>query len=45
MIMAQKKQKGLGMGLGALLGDVSANISNDFEYLQISKIEPRHDQP
>ncbi|NLB29862.1 MAG: ParB/RepB/Spo0J family partition protein [Clostridiales bacterium] len=43
--MAQKKQKGLGMGLGALLGDVSANISNDFEYLQISKIEPRHDQP
>ena len=43
--MASKKQKGLGMGLGALLGDVSANVTSDFEYLLISKIEPRHDQP
>ena len=43
--MATKNQKGLGMGLAALLGDVSANVTNDFEYLLISKIEPQHDQP
>ena len=43
--MASKNPKGLGMGLAALLGDVSANVTNDFEYLLISKIEPRHDQP
>ena len=43
--MAQKNPKGLGMGLAALLGDVSANITNDFEYLLISRVEPRHDQP
>ena len=43
--MAQKNPKGLGMGLAALLGDVSANVTNDFEYLLITKVEPRHDQP
>ena len=43
--MATKAQKGLGKGLAAVLGDVSANVTNDFEYLLISKVEPRHDQP
>lgn len=38
--------KGLGMGLGALFGDDSVNIqASDFEYLSISKIEPRAEQP
>ena len=39
------KQKGLGMGLGALFGDAAAETSNDFEYLLISRIEPRPEQP
>jgi ParB family chromosome partitioning protein len=43
--VAAKTAKGLGQGLGALLGDVSANVTNDFEYLLVSKIEPRRDQP
>lgn len=39
-------EKGLGMGLGALFGDEAIDGgSNDFEYLPISKIEPRADQP
>ena len=37
-------QKGLGRGLGALLGD-SAEETNDFEYVAISHVEPRLDQP
>lgn len=43
--MASKNAKGLGTGLGALLGDVSVTVSSDFEYLPVSRIEPRHDQP
>ena len=39
------KQKGLGMGLGALFGDAAAETPNDFEYLLISRIEPRPEQP
>lgn len=39
-------EKGLGMGLGALFGDeVIDGGLNDFEYLPISKIEPRAEQP
>ncbi len=39
-------EKGLGMGLGALFGDEAMDGgSNDFEYLPISKIEPRVEQP
>ena len=39
-------EKGLGMGLGALFGDEAMDGgSNDFEYLPISKIEPRAEQP
>jgi len=40
------KQKGLGAGLGALLGD-AANYSSpgDFEYLPIQRVEPRQEQP
>ena len=39
-------EKGLGMGLGALFGDEFLNEdSKDFEYLPISKIEPRAQQP
>jgi len=38
--------KGLGMGLGALFGDESLELeSTDFEYLPISKVEPRAQQP
>lgn len=39
-------EKGLGMGLGALFGDeaISGGL-NDFDYLPISKIEPRAEQP
>lgn len=38
--------KGLGMGLGALFGDESLDLnSTDFEYLPISKVEPRAEQP
>ena len=39
------KQKGLGMGLGALFGDAATETPNDFEYLPISRIEPRPEQP
>ena len=39
-------EKGLGMGLGALFGDEFLNEnSKDFEYLPISKIAPRAQQP
>ena len=39
-------KKGLGTGLGALFGDAAIDAApNDFEYIQISKIEPRADQP
>lgn len=38
--------KGLGMGLGALFGEETVELeSHDFEYLPISKVEPRTDQP
>ena len=40
------KAKGLGTGLGALFGDATVEgISEDFEFLQIQRIEPRPDQP
>ena len=40
------KNKGLGTGLGALFGDAALNeVSNDFEYLPLQRIEPRPDQP
>lgn len=39
-------EKGLGTGLGALFGDAALDtIPNDFEYLPISKVEPRKEQP
>ena len=39
-------KKGLGTGLGALFGDSAIDTApNDFEYIPISKIEPRADQP
>ena len=40
------KQKGLGTGLGALLGE-AANYTapTDFEYLPLQRIEPRQEQP
>lgn len=38
--------KGLGMGLGALFGEEAVELgSADFEYLPISKVEPKADQP
>ncbi len=38
--------KGLGAGLGALFGDAAIDTNpNDFEYLAVSKIEPRKEQP
>jgi len=44
------KQKGLGTGLGALFGDAAVGSdlgggTRDFEYLQLSRIEPRPEQP
>ncbi|MCF0120341.1 MAG: ParB/RepB/Spo0J family partition protein [Oscillospiraceae bacterium] len=36
--------KGLGRGLGTLFGD-EAELTNDFEYVPLSKVEPRKDQP
>ena len=36
--------KGLGSGLGAMFGD-AADSSRDFEYVPISRVEPRSDQP
>ncbi|MDR0904929.1 MAG: ParB/RepB/Spo0J family partition protein [Oscillospiraceae bacterium] len=44
-MMATKDKKGLGTGLGALFGDAAGALPNDFEYLSITKIEPRRDQP
>ena len=44
-IKEKKPSKGLGTGLGALFGEAAGALPNDFEYLPISKIEPRHDQP
>ena len=39
-------ERGLGTGLGALFGDAAIeNLSNDFEYLPIAKVEPRKGQP
>lgn len=39
-------EKGLGTGLGALFGDAALDaMPNDFVYLQISKVEPRKEQP
>jgi len=39
-------KKGLGKGLGALFGDAADEMgSNDFEYLPLQRIEPKHDQP
>ena len=38
-------EKGLGMGLGALFGDAALEKENDFDYLPITKIEPRKEQP
>jgi len=46
--MAEKKTKpakGLGTGLGALFGADAVTLTSDFEYLPITKIEPRRDQP
>lgn len=38
--------KGLGMGLGALFGEELTELEpTDFEYLSISKVEPRSQQP
>jgi len=38
--------KGLGMGLGALFGEELTELEpTDFEYLPISKVEPRSQQP
>jgi len=40
------KQKGLGTGLGALLGEAANYTSpTDFEYLPLQRIEPRQEQP
>jgi len=41
------KQKGLGTGLGALFGEAAqdSSASADFEYLPLTKIEPRPEQP
>ena len=40
------KTKGLGTGLGALFGDAALqNVSGDFEYLPLQRIEPRPEQP
>ncbi|MCL2079117.1 MAG: ParB/RepB/Spo0J family partition protein [Oscillospiraceae bacterium] len=39
-------KKGLGAGLGALLGDAANDTSaRDFEYIPLSRIEPKEDQP
>ena len=39
-------KKGLGTGLGAIFGAAAENaVPNDFDYISISKIEPRADQP
>jgi ParB family chromosome partitioning protein len=43
--MPAKSSKGLGKGLDALFGEDASASSNDFEYVPISKIEPRRDQP
>ncbi|MDR3277565.1 MAG: ParB/RepB/Spo0J family partition protein [Oscillospiraceae bacterium] len=43
--MPAKASKGLGKGLDALFGEGASSSSNDFEYVPISKIEPRSDQP
>jgi ParB family chromosome partitioning protein len=43
--MPAKGSKGLGKGLDALFGEDASASSNDFEYVPISKIEPRRDQP
>ncbi|MDR1065228.1 MAG: ParB/RepB/Spo0J family partition protein [Oscillospiraceae bacterium] len=43
--MANAKNRGLGAGLGALLGGSSLAVSSDFEYIPIEKIEPRRGQP
>ena len=39
-------KKGLGTGLGAIFGAAAENaVPNDFDYISISKIEPRAEQP
>lgn len=39
-------EKGLGLGLGALLGEEALeNPQTDFEYVMLSRLEPRADQP
>lgn len=39
-------EKGLGMGLGALLGEEALDDSQkDFEYVAVSRLEPRENQP
>ncbi len=45
--MASKNQKGLGRGLGALLGDFDETVSESSAYklLPIYKVEPNPDQP
>ena len=44
--MASGSKKGLGTGLGALLGgDVSAEIGAQQMTLPIAKVEPKSDQP
>jgi ParB family chromosome partitioning protein len=43
--MANAKNRGLGAGLGALLGGGVQSEPNDFEYILIEKIEPRRGQP
>jgi len=40
------KNKGLGTGLGALFGEAATEqVTSDFEYLPLQKIEPRKEQP
>jgi len=39
-------RKGLGTGLGVLFGDAAEDgAQNDFEYIPLQRIEPKHDQP
>jgi len=39
-------EKGLGLGLGALLGEEAfENPQTDFEYVSVSRLEPRAEQP
>lgn len=41
----KKSEKGLGMGLGALLGEEAESKDAGFEFVPLSRIEPRKNQP